>query len=708
VKIEAAFLKTKLARRIFWLFVVCALLPISILAVVTLWTTNGELKRQGLRSLKQASREEGMGAYGRLLVLESEMRLISQSANQGVHLEALLDQGSEQLGRRFVGMAVAKPGKSPVILFGQLTANPASDNTNEQILSGKTLLRTIDCGQPERCILLERPMDENKPQEGILIAQVPAAYLWPVEAQREGETLCVFDEVAQPLLCPEGLSSILSPEVQKAASGQFEWNYFGDTYEADYWSMFMKPSFGMDHWTIVVSQRHQEFVAPLAQFKRIFLLVLLLALWIVLLLSLVQIRRSLVPLNRLDDGTKRIAAGEFTSRVQIKSGDEFERLAESFNSMAGRIDRQFRLLHMQSEIDRAILSSLDVEHMVDNLFSRLRGLVSYECAALSLVDPQRPTRFLTHISAPSAEGERNVQIVEVSDAESRALMEKPLTRHLGPGDPISSWISPLAAKGMRFFLASPIVVKGRLAAILSIGQTKDTATWQDEDAALVRQVADQFSVALANARLVADLETLQKGTLLALARAVDAKSKWTAGHSERVTTVALKLGRKMGLSAEDLDILQRGGLLHDVGKIGVPNYVLDKPGALTENEMAQMRDHVIIGVRIVEPIPGFKECLPIVRQHHEWYGGGGYPDGVAGEQIHPLARILGVADSYDAMISDRPYRSGMALSEVLNILKKERGKKHDPAILDAFLTMLNEEQHGRLMESVEILPVSVR
>ena len=144
------------------------------------------------------------------------------------------------------------------------------------------------------------------------------------------------------------------------------------------------------------------------------------------------------------------------------------------------------------------------------------------------------------------------------------------------------------------------------------------------------------------------------------------------------------MARDMGLPAKSLEIMQRGGLLHDIGKIGTPSSVLDKPGTLDPKEMQIMRDHVKIGVRILEPIPCFREALPMVAQHHEWFDGSGYPAGLAGEEISLLARILAVADSYDAIVSNRPYRKGLPKPQALEILRRRSGTQFDPMVFEVF------------------------
>ena len=190
------------------------------------------------------------------------------------------------------------------------------------------------------------------------------------------------------------------------------------------------------------------------------------------------------------------------------------------------------------------------------------------------------------------------------------------------------------------------------------------------------------------------LNRLNWGTLMALARTVDAKSSWTAGHSERVTNLALKTGRRMGMSQEDLDNLQRAGLLHDIGKIGVPQEILDKPGRLTEEEYRAMREHPEKGALILEPIEDYSEIIPLIRQHHEWFNGNGYPMGLRGVEITPGARILSLADVFDALISDRPYRPGMPVERVIRLIEEGVGTQFDPAVVDAFL--------GVIMQSSEI------
>jgi putative nucleotidyltransferase with HDIG domain len=428
------------------------------------------------------------------------------------------------------------------------------------------------------------------------------------------------------------------------------------------------------------------------EFKKLFPLVILLALWVVLLLSLSQIRRSLVPLEKLQEGTTRVAQRDFETRVTVTSGDEFEDLAKSFNVMAGQLGRQFHALRTIAEIDQAILGTLDTGKIVDTLLTRMRDVFRCDAVAVTLLDAKAPFAGRTSVS-DGAPGEwRVIEAVRISPEEIARLRGSPESLVITDGD-LPGYLDPLAARGITSLLILPIFLKERLSGIIALGHRTGAAPSGD-DVTQARQLADQVAVALSNARLVEELADLNWGTLTALARAIDAKSPWTAGHSERVTNLALRIARAMGLSQPELDTLHRGGLLHDIGKIGTPPEILDKPGRLTPDEANTMRLHVRIGARILEPIAAYAGVIPIVLQHHEWFDGTGYPDGLAGEAISLGARIFAVADCFDALVSDRPYRPGMEPERVVEIIRQGAGRQFDPRVVQAFLEVMSRKEPG--------------
>jgi putative nucleotidyltransferase with HDIG domain len=208
--------------------------------------------------------------------------------------------------------------------------------------------------------------------------------------------------------------------------------------------------------------------------------------------------------------------------------------------------------------------------------------------------------------------------------------------------------------------------------------------------AQAKQIANQLAVALTNSQLVDDLEKLAMGTIEALARTVDAKSKWTSGHSERVAEISATIGRNMGLAEKEIESLKRGGLLHDIGKIGISMAILDKPGRLDEKEYAAVCEHPAIGARILEPITAYQDILPMIAQHHEKFDGSGYPQGLRGEEIDLRARIMAVADVWDAVVSDRPYRQGWIHDRAKKLIVDGAGSHFDPKVVDVFLAVVAE------------------
>jgi len=174
------------------------------------------------------------------------------------------------------------------------------------------------------------------------------------------------------------------------------------------------------------------------------------------------------------------------------------------------------------------------------------------------------------------------------------------------------------------------------------------------------------------------------------ARALDLREHETGGHARRVTELAWRLGQRLGLGPDELEQLRHGALLHDVGKIGVRDAVLSKPGPLDEDEWTEMRHHTVLGHELPLGLQELHEATTVVRSHHERWDGGGYPDGLAGEAIPRLARIFAVVDVYDALSTDRPYRRAWSEDAVRAHLRAERGKQFDPEAVDAFLDMLRE------------------
>jgi putative nucleotidyltransferase with HDIG domain len=693
MRVELSFLRSRLGHRIFWLFVVCALLPISLLALVTWLNVTTQLREQSHRQLAQLSREEAMTVFERLRFLEDSLKLLAaeQDLHSAPHRSAELSVLSSNLVDRFNGVQLLLPGGKSELLFGKAPWQIEFTDEQEKFLgAGKSVVFTVSCEQPTPCILLGRRLNPVDPSLGTLAAEINPSYLWGEDELPADANVCVLDATGRTLFCSGQAPSSFPLLITKARSGEFDWNSGRTPFMAQYWTLSLGGTFCTPHWTMIASQPSPDALGPLVHFRSSLILVFLLTVWIVLLLSMVQIRRNLVPLAKLKEGTRGISQGNYKERVIIGSGDEFEELAGSFNIMAGRIEKQLNSLKTFNEIDRAILSAWEIDKIVDTVSTRLGDLIPLEAVAISLFDSEDCSSAYCYVYERGRKPLRAKEKFPPSPDELLQLHQHPEVSVFGENEPLPSYVRPLRTAATKFFLRAPVLLDGRPAAVICLSHSS-ASVWNDEDKQSMRQLADQVGVALTNLQLVRKLNQLHWGALAALARAIDAKSPWTLGHSERVTELAIKLAEEMRLPAQEIEVIRRGGLVHDVGKIGVAAEILNKPGKLTPDELQQMRDHVNIGVRILQPIREFAESMSLVAQHHEWVNGQGYPNGLIGGQISLHARILAVADCFDALVSDRPYRAGMPLPTVIRMISDGAGTQFDPQIVDVFRRVMAQE-----------------
>ncbi len=217
-----------------------------------------------------------------------------------------------------------------------------------------------------------------------------------------------------------------------------------------------------------------------------------------------------------------------------------------------------------------------------------------------------------------------------------------------------------------------------------------TKPWNEgEIKEVIRQALERYD---STTKLVEALKSSNLQAVKALSEAVELKDPYTRGHCDRVAKYALGIARRLNLPEEEIRYLEYASYLHDCGKIGVDREVLNKAGELTAQEWEQVKKHSQMGENVVKQANFFLRIAPLIRSHHERWDGSGYPDGKAGEEIPLGARIIAVADAYDAMTSDRPYRKALSPEEAVAILSKEKGKQFDPMIVESFLEFLEDNK----------------
>jgi len=243
--------------------------------------------------------------------------------------------------------------------------------------------------------------------------------------------------------------------------------------------------------------------------------------------------------------------------------------------------------------------------------------------------------------------------------------------------------------GIESLMLLPMIIKDKPVGVAALLSTTRGYRFTEGSRKGLSILVNNVSVAVENARLYEDIVDILEDTVNSFARTLDAKDKYASGHSERVTRYSLMIAHQMNLSREDTDALAQAGLLHDIGKIGISEFLLNKKGALDWDEYEETKLHPVIGRDILAPIEQFQHLAEIIYYHHERYDGGGYPEGISGENIPLLSRIIAVADAFDAMTSTRSYREKLNLEKAVQEIQSNSGSQFDPKVVDAFLEVVD-------------------
>lgn len=238
-------------------------------------------------------------------------------------------------------------------------------------------------------------------------------------------------------------------------------------------------------------------------------------------------------------------------------------------------------------------------------------------------------------------------------------------------------------------MVCPILGKAKVVGAIVVADKEQGEEFFSNDSKLLMAISTQAGLAIENALLYAELEALLLGAIKCLVKALESTSKWTAGHTERVTEYALEIGMVMELETEVLDKLKICSLLHDIGKIATPKEILNKCSKLTENEWLEIKKHPVVGAEILEELKQFKDVILGIKYHHEYWDGCNGIFGLKFEEIPLMARILSVADTFDALTSDRPYRPKNSKKDAVREICRCSGTQFDPAVVEAFLKWAN-------------------
>lgn len=380
------------------------------------------------------------------------------------------------------------------------------------------------------------------------------------------------------------------------------------------------------------------------------------------------------------------------------------RLVAAFCTQAGkalqnarcykRMQRRAVQLENLVDISQKLVASLQVEVVLKSIIDRAVELLGCQAGSLMLVDPE--TEELVFKVAVGPAGDKLIDTRLPPGAGIAGAVARdgvPLIVNDAKADPRHfGAVDASTALNTRSLLCVPLWNKERVIGVVEVMNKVNGLPFDDDDRDLLSAFTVQSAIALENARLYSDLRNAFADTVRVIANALEARDEYTAGHTGRVTELALDTAREMNWSREQLDVLQIGALLHDIGKIGISDSVLYKPSELTQDEYGEMMRHPIVGAKMLEKVAALQPMLPYILYHQERYDGNGYPFGLKGNEIPLEGRILAVADTFDAMTSDRPYRKGMSDEEAIAEIKRNRGTQFDPDVVDAMLRALERRK----------------
>lgn len=356
------------------------------------------------------------------------------------------------------------------------------------------------------------------------------------------------------------------------------------------------------------------------------------------------------------------------------------------NGMADNTVMDSGRLYALMELSALINSTLDGREIRKRAMKAAKQLMNAEAASLLLVDREKDELFFE-----VALGDKGNLLKEIrlrfgeGIAGWVALNGEPLIIDDVYGDPRFYRAADEKSRFVtRDMICVPVRFRDRILGVLEVINKRE-GRFGEEDLPLLLAFSNQVAIAVENSNLYEQLRETFFGTALSLADSLEKRDPYTGGHTKRVSTYSVAIGRVLGLDAGEMEILTLVAILHDIGKIGVRDNVLLKEGKLDESEYASMVRHAGYGAEILSHVKGLQPVMAGVKAHHEMYDGSGYPDRISGDRIPLAARIVAVADTFDAMTTDRPYRKALTFDRAFAELSRCSGRQFDPVVVDAFL-----------------------
>ncbi len=409
-----------------------------------------------------------------------------------------------------------------------------------------------------------------------------------------------------------------------------------------------------------------------------------------------SILTNIIDLTKSSTETLKEVLGKEKVTELTNNNNEVAVLARSFGEITSRLEDNIKNLELAkktlhsviSRVGQGITSMKNINSFLELILETVADALSAKGGVLLVKESQGSFVIKAVYGIP----------YQIKENKSIDIAEGPFATVVSSGNPLmipKMHEGEVVAKeyGLMFeapVLCAPLMIKNNILGLIAVsGRKNGGGNFTEEETNLLFNLGIQTAIALENAKLSNDAEKTYFETISALALAVEAKDRYSRGHLDRVSEYCEKIAKSLNLPPEDIQLLKDGARLHDLGKIGILDEVLRKPEPLNPQEWEMMKKHTEIGEGIIKPVQSLSKLCDIVRHHHEKLDGSGYPDGLKGAEISLLARILSVADVYDALTTDRPYRKAFSSQQAKDELIKMKGKL-DPEVVDAFLQALSD------------------
>lgn len=358
-------------------------------------------------------------------------------------------------------------------------------------------------------------------------------------------------------------------------------------------------------------------------------------------------------------------------------------------SVTDSLQRMLQRMERLMEINITLNSTLALNQVLDLIMAKAIEMLECQAGSILLYNKEKGCLYF---SASTTSDSKNLAEIPVplTDSLAGAIFSKNIPLVVNNVENDVRHNSSVAAQAnfhTRSLLGVPMRIQNRVMGVLEALNKKEGA-FTEEDVKILTAIASQAAVAIENAQLVEALQESYESTLEGWAAALDLRDKETEGHSQRVTVLTLQLAQEIGVGQEALTYLRQGALLHDIGKMAVPDKILHKNGPLTEREKAIMRQHPVNAYNMLYPIAYLRPALDIPYCHHEKWDGSGYPRGLKGEDIPLPARIFTIIDVWDALRSNRPYRKAWSEKKTIAYILEEAGKSFEPGLVKSFLDVI--------------------